>query len=153
MARELTPLEKLAALAIKTDQDTRLAARQRATLAITHPQPREEDTPKALVLVTTVCECVCGAVWPSPNAAVLLRYDAAGRTNSVHYRREDLARYLHLPREHKTLERSVPFCERCFDLPVDQHGSTEAEGRRPSALPHTEGRSPSDTHIPVEEPA
>src|SRR5215472_13446796 len=166
MAHELTPLEKLAALAIKTDQDTRLAARQRATLAITPPQPREEDTPKALVLVTTVCDCVCGAVWPSPNAAVLLRYDGAGCTNSVHYRREDLACHLHLPREHKTLERSVPFCERCFDLleavhptEVDQHGSTEPEGRRPSALPsalqepHAEGRSPLDTHIPIEEPA
>ena len=146
MARELTPLEKLAAQAIKTDQDSRLAARQRATLATLHPPPREEDTPKALVLVTTVHECSCGAVWPAPNTAVLVRYDSRGHTNSVHYRRETLQRFLHLPREHKTLERSVPFCERCFDLPppVDQHGSTEPEGRRPSALPDP---------IPQEEPA
>src|SRR5215831_6890849 len=100
MARELTPLEKLAAQAIKTDQDSRLAARQRATLATLHPPPREEDTPKALVLVTTVHECSCGAVWPAPNTAVLVRYDSRGHTNSVHYRRETLQRFLHLPREH-----------------------------------------------------
>lgn len=42
--------------------------------------------PKAVVLVVTVATCECGAVHRNANPNVMVRYDAEGFQNSVHYR-------------------------------------------------------------------
>lgn len=90
---------------------TRRAAQQRATRYI--PQTKAPD-PSALVLVTTVYTCECGRVYRSPNPHVLVRYDEKGYQNSVHYSRSSVSPYFSLKREHKVIERTVPWCEECF---------------------------------------
>jgi hypothetical protein len=70
--------------------------------------------PRALVLVVTNLTCDnCGTIHRQPNAC-LVRYDAEGFSNSIHYRQIDLKPFLTLPRELKVHERTIPFCERCF---------------------------------------
>jgi hypothetical protein len=68
-----------------------------------------------------------------PNNAILIRYDDAGFSNSIHYKRADIERDLFraLPRERKDHAISVPICEGCFDvadpaLPVARASSSQS---------------------------
>ena len=80
--------------------------------------PLRTATPKALVLVVIVSRCECGAVHRSPNQNTLVRYDNAGRENSVQFTRRDAARFSMLPREVREHVVSVPYCEACFRQPA-----------------------------------
>jgi hypothetical protein len=83
------------------------------------PPAARIDPPRAIVLVTTVATCQsCGTVYRMPNNAILVRYDDAGLSNSIHYKRADIERDLFraLPRERKDHSISVPICEGCFDV-------------------------------------
>jgi hypothetical protein len=59
-----------------------------------------------------------------PNNAILVRYDDAGLSNSIHYKRADIERDLFraLPRERKDHAISVPICEGCFDVEINRLG-------------------------------
>lgn len=90
------------------------SAVQRREASPVSPTLSDKAPPRALVLVTTVYTCECGQQYRSPNPHVLVRYDAKGYENSVHYRRRDLGLFAALDREHKLLHQSVPYCEACF---------------------------------------
>lgn len=76
--------------------------------------PFADNPPRALTLVTTTATCECGRSYTMPNRAVLVRFDKQGLSNAVHYDRQHLPQYAHLPRERKTVHINVPFCEECF---------------------------------------
>jgi hypothetical protein len=86
------------------------------------PPAAHIDPPRAIVLVTTVATCQsCQRTYRMPNNAILIRYDDAGLSNSIHYKRADIERDLFraLPRERKDHAISVPICEGCFDVERD----------------------------------
>jgi hypothetical protein len=68
----------------------------------------------ALVLCLTRASCACGRTYTYPNRAVLVRFDRAGLSNAVHYARGTLSQYADLPRERKTLDIEIPYCDECF---------------------------------------
>jgi hypothetical protein len=87
------------------------------------PPAARIDPPRAIVLVTTVATCQsCGHVYRMPNNAILIRYDDAGLSNSIHYKRADIEHDLFraLPRERKDHAISVPICEGCFDIAISE---------------------------------
>lgn len=127
---------------------TRRAAQQRATHYV--PQTKALD-PSALVLVTTVYTCECGRVYRSPNPHVLVRYDEKGYQNSVHYSRSSVSPYFSLKREHKVIERTVPWCEACFSVDTAPAQASEASISSPISAPavSTEAQAASGREAPV----
>lgn len=98
------------------------------------PPAARIDPPRAIVLVTTVATCQsCARTYRMPNNAILIRYDDAGLSNSIHYKRADIERDLFraLPRERKDHAISVPICEGCFDVGIDRR-SGEVQTQPPS---------------------
>ncbi len=97
---------------------TLAALEARASIALNGPGELNglplRDTPAAIVLCTVNSHCdSCGRIYPHPSC-VLVRYDKQGFSNSVHYNRTTLAPFLSLPRERRTIESHVPFCDECF---------------------------------------
>jgi hypothetical protein len=76
--------------------------------------PSADTTAAALVLCLTRASCACGRVYVYPNRSVLVRFDKQGLSNAVHYARESLSQYADLPRERKTLDIEIPYCDECF---------------------------------------
>lgn len=72
--------------------------------------------PSALVLWIQVATCLgCGRVHRLPSTSVLIKY--AENEHSVHHKRDDAALAAlpaDLPRELRTREVSLPYCEECF---------------------------------------
>lgn len=104
------------------------ASRQQATRLTLHRPTAPEA--RAVVLVTTVYTCECGRVYRSPNPHVLVRYDRHGFENSIHYSRATIASFstlAALPREHKLLERTVPYCEACFEAQAGSRDVTPCQ--------------------------
>jgi hypothetical protein len=79
-------------------------------------RPESTALPKAVVLVVVVAQCECGAIHRSSQSSVLVRYDdyAAGKVNSVHYKRTELTHFMVLPRERREVHIKTPYCEDCF---------------------------------------
>lgn len=78
-------------------------------------QPIAPAEPRALILVLNCTTCAnCGQRYRAPNRGTLVRYDAIGHEHSIQYTRDDVARFLHLPRETREHHATVPFCEACF---------------------------------------
>ena len=102
--RPLSALERASSIAI---DDSPLPS---------HHYTRPPTAPSALVLWITVARCAtCGTVTRIPAPSVLVKY--AENEHTVHYRHDDAA--LHtlpatLPREIRTRDQSIPFCEACF---------------------------------------
>lgn len=82
--------------------------------SLSPPPLRDDNTPRAVVLCLTRTTCKCGHVYVTPNSTILVRYDKAGFSNSVHYNRESVAPYAGLPRERKYIDTTADYCEECF---------------------------------------
>lgn len=78
------------------------------------PPLRDDNTPRAVVLCLIRTTCKCGHVYVAPNSTILVRYDKAGFSNSVHHTRESVAAYSDLPRERKYIDTTADYCEECF---------------------------------------
>jgi hypothetical protein len=114
----LAELERRASLAPRAfgdDSSAPLDTRDTAERSEGGSAPLAPDTAAvALVLCLTRASCTCGRTYTYPNRAVLVRFDRAGLSNAVHYARGTLSQYATLPRERKTLEIEIPYCDECF---------------------------------------
>lgn len=115
----MDPLAAFADAAVRLDH----AARTPRGHASPGPAPGPVYIPRALVLITRVSTCECGAEWRSPNSGVMIRYEVPELANTRQYRTADplqysragiLPRHLALPREEKFIHETVPFCSACF---------------------------------------
>jgi hypothetical protein len=112
----LADLERRASLAPRAfgDDSPERAERSEGGSTALAPALAPDTTAVALVLCLTRASCACGRVYTYPNRAVLVRFDKQGLSNAVHYARGTLSQYADLPRERKTLDIEIPYCDECF---------------------------------------
>jgi hypothetical protein len=112
----LADLERRASLAPRAfgDDSPERNTTERSEGGSTALAPASDTAAVALVLCLTRASCACGRTYTYPNRAVLVRFDRAGLSNAVHYARGTLSQYADLPRERKTLDIEIPYCDECF---------------------------------------